>query len=869
MGTPLGSPEGGGEGFGREPTPSPPPPRGQGQDGTDVLVGQLYVLWGDGEPGSGVQRTEFRLVDDRLRTYRLAISEALLRRWGGLLRLNRQRVAVAIDAAARQADALVVRDLTPKASLASAGHLLPPVTGSQPWVTILCRFGDSTNVTPHPKTWFETLMGNSYPGMDHFWQEVSYNQMDLAGSVVVGWYDLPQPRSYYVYDRDGDGEEDLDHGRAITDCTAAADKDVYFPDFRGINLMFNETLGCCAWGGSWTLNRDGTEKHYSVTWMPPWGYETQGVLGQEMGHGFGLPHSSGPYQSTYDSAWDVMSRAWGMCQNPHPDYGCIGVHTIAYHKDLLGWIPPSRKYIPSPGSTQMITLDRLANPPTSTRFLLAQIPLPGGTQFYTVELRTFSGYDVETPGQAVVIHRVDPTRVDRNAQVVDVDDNQDPNDVGAMLLSRPVAVLWNQGETYTDPTIGLEVEVLSESAGSFDVRISYNPPSCDGTVEEDFETGDLSKYPWTTGGDGSWAVASDFADSGTYSAKSPPIADNQSSYLEVTLDVQSGAICFSRKVSSESGYDFLEFYIDGQKVASWSGDLNFGPVGPFGVTAGTHTFRWVYVKDSSVSAGQDAAWIDDIDFPPIETGGSNPTSAVFSVANDGTVRSDRAYFCGLSQGCFNAGLGADLAERIDVTEPVEPGDVIEIDPHNPERYRKARQPLSSRVVGVIATAPGITLANSPAERQALAERSRSARLLRASGVSPHPWLSALLSPPYAQTEPRASVHALLRPLPFSVSVGVGAGLAELLDQQREARVLLRVLPFLGPGRPLLALMGRVYVKATTENGPIAPGDLLTTASKPGYAMRCPSPKACVGALLGKALEPLPEGEGLIEVLLLR
>ncbi len=66
----------------------------------------------------------------------------------------------------------------------------------------------------------------------------------------------------------------------------------------------------------------------------------------------------------------------------------------------------------------------------------------------------------------------------------------------------------------------------------------------------------------------------------------------------------------------------------------------------------------------------------------------------------GTVSSDRAYFCGLASGCFNTGSGADLAERIDVSEPVEPGDVVEIDPEHPGRYRKARGPRSPLVAGV-------------------------------------------------------------------------------------------------------------------------------------------------------------------------
>ena len=60
-------------------------------------------------------------------------------------------------------------------------------------------------------------------------------------------------------------------------------------------------------------------------------------------------------------------------------------------------------------------------------------------------------------------------------------------------------------------------------------------------------------------------------------------------------------------------------------------------------------------------------------------------------------------------------------------------------------------------------------------------------------------------------------------------------------------------------------MGRVPVKATTENGAIQPGDLLTIANKPGYAMRCSRAKKCEGAIIGKALETLESDEGIIQV----
>lgn len=64
----------------------------------------------------------------------------------------------------------------------------------------------------------------------------------------------------------------------------------------------------------------------------------------------------------------------------------------------------------------------------------------------------------------------------------------------------------------------------------------------------------------------------------------------------------------------------------------------------------------------------------------------------------------------------------------------------------------------------------------------------------------------------------------------------------------------------------LAIVGIVPVKVSTENGSIQPGDLLTTSATPGYAMVCTNQIDCIGAIIGKALEPLTEGSGVISVL---
>jgi hypothetical protein len=64
----------------------------------------------------------------------------------------------------------------------------------------------------------------------------------------------------------------------------------------------------------------------------------------------------------------------------------------------------------------------------------------------------------------------------------------------------------------------------------------------------------------------------------------------------------------------------------------------------------------------------------------------------------------------------------------------------------------------------------------------------------------------------------------------------------------------------------VALSGRVYCLADASHGPIEPGDLLTTSDNPGHAMKATDPDRSHGAVIGKAMTPLAEDQGLILVL---
>jgi hypothetical protein len=160
-----------------------------------------------------------------------------------------------------------------------------------------------------------------------------------------------------------------------------------------------------------------------------------------------------------------------------------------------------------------------------------------------------------------------------------------------------------------------ELNLTAEGLQMFRNAIDYLlRPEFTKRVVEDFETNDFSKFPWSSYGDVSWETIRSERYSGLYSAKSGSIEDGESSTLEVSLDCVSGYITFYRKVSSEQHWDYLIFKIDGVEKGSWSGEEDWSEVS-FEVDEGTRTFEWMYIKDSSVSEGEDAAWIDDIVFP--------------------------------------------------------------------------------------------------------------------------------------------------------------------------------------------------------------------------------------------------------------
>ena len=182
--------------------------------------------------------------------------------------------------------------------------------------------------------------------------------------------------------------------------------------------------------------------------------------------------------------------------------------------------------------------------------------------------------------------------------------------------------------------IGTALSFLFDvTSGGYYLQESY--PTTIGMIVEDWETGDMNKFNWTTGGSSNWTITSNNPYEGNYCSKSGAIGDDESNYLSLQYEIMAAdSISFWYKVSSESNYDLLRFYIDNNVKSTWSGEVGWARAA-FAVTPGFHTFKWSYSKDYGLGVGSDCGWIDFIVLP------ASVLTASFS-ANETSICEDQS-----------------------------------------------------------------------------------------------------------------------------------------------------------------------------------------------------------------------------------
>ncbi len=120
----------------------------------------------------------------------------------------------------------------------------------------------------------------------------------------------------------------------------------------------------------------------------------------------------------------------------------------------------------------------------------------------------------------------------------------------------------------------------------------------------------------TTGGNAVWrGIGPTPSHDGVDAAVSGDIGNSQQSWMETTV-TGPGTLTYWWKVSSESGYDYLEFYRNSAlQTGRISGNVDW-QLKTYTIPAGTQTLRWRYMKDNIFDGGLDLAWVDQVVWTP-------------------------------------------------------------------------------------------------------------------------------------------------------------------------------------------------------------------------------------------------------------
>lgn len=123
---------------------------------------------------------------------------------------------------------------------------------------------------------------------------------------------------------------------------------------------------------------------------------------------------------------------------------------------------------------------------------------------------------------------------------------------------------------------------------------------------------EATNVTWSTSGSAKWYVQTVETHDGLDAAASGLITNSQLSRLQTTVTGPK-LVSFWWRVSSEANADYLKFSIDdtNNPVAAISGEV-YWERRSFLVTNGSHKLYWDYQTDATNYAGQNQAWLDEV-----------------------------------------------------------------------------------------------------------------------------------------------------------------------------------------------------------------------------------------------------------------
>jgi len=187
------------------------------------------------------------------------------------------------------------------------------------------------------------------------------------------------------------------------------------------------------------------------------------------------------------------------------------------------------------------------------------------------------------------------------------------------------------------------------------------------------------------------------------------------------------------------------------------------------------------------------------------------------------------------RGTLSQNFVFDVAEAFLKGEPMEPGDVVRVDPKRTNAVLRTKGEFDPAVLGVVSEKPGVFLGGAVFGPEDL-----------------KPWGEDVMKR-FEEREPALLEIARAKPAPEAGKASP-TGDASLIEASLRDEALRR---FQEEAFAPVALSGRVPVKVDTQFGAIRVGDLLAPSPVPGVAMKAVK----AGSVIGTALEDFSGGRG--------
>jgi hypothetical protein len=330
-------------------------------------------------------------------------------------------------------------------------------------LTIMVNFLDDTS-QPSSVAQAQSTMFAPSGSVAAYWGEVSFGLTTISGDIA-GWYTLPinKPTACNYED----------YHSIQTNAQAAATEGGWDLSSYQFEVYFFPNVPACSWAGLGGVGGGGA-------WIN--GALTVRYTGHEIGHNYGLLHAH-----SLDCGAQPVG---GTCADPRDNaheygdlYDIMGKtirHINAYHKQLLGWLPPADVATLSSGSGSFDL-----QPIESAAGLRAVQLLTTAGRTYWLEFRQGIGVDSSLASNAnlmngTLVHIGPAASWDTSSLLLDMTPD---GSITSQTLNDPALTV---GRTFGDVEAGVSITTVSKTGSTLTVFVQYGPVTPTATVTPTF-----------------------------------------------------------------------------------------------------------------------------------------------------------------------------------------------------------------------------------------------------------------------------------------------------------------------------------------------------------------------------------------------